>query len=104
MTEPLSFRLITRADFAQISAWLAEPAGYRGWHDDPAPAAVEGYFGPCLDGTDPTEVFVVELDGRGLGLIQRYLIADYPPYVAELAQLVQLPPGGRSMHYLLGAT
>jgi aminoglycoside 6'-N-acetyltransferase len=33
-----------------------------------------------VDGTDPTEAFIVELDGRAIGFVQRYLLDDYPDW------------------------
>jgi aminoglycoside 6'-N-acetyltransferase len=48
-------------------------------------AAVEASYGPTVDGDDPTEAFIVELDGRAVGFVQRYLLDDYPAWCAALA-------------------
>ena len=50
------------------------------WREDPALEAVEARYGPCIDGGDPTELFIAELDGRPVGMVQRYLLADYPTW------------------------
>lgn len=89
----ITFRPLTRDDLALLGGWLAEPLVRRWWHDDASPAAVERDYGPCIDGTEPTEVFVVELDGAAVGLVQRYAIAAYPDDAAELARLVAVPQG-----------
>jgi aminoglycoside 6'-N-acetyltransferase len=97
----LTFRSITRDDFALIGRWLAEPLVWRWWHDDPAPAAVEAQFGPTVDGTDPTQVFVVALDGAPIGLLQRYCLDDEPDYRPELANVCEVPAGALSMDYFI---
>jgi aminoglycoside 6'-N-acetyltransferase len=33
-----------------------------------------------VDGDDPTEAFIVELAGRPVGFVQRYLLDDYPQW------------------------
>jgi aminoglycoside 6'-N-acetyltransferase len=37
-----------------------------------------------VDGANPTEAFVVELDGRAVGFVQRYLLDDYPQWSRAL--------------------
>ena len=49
-----------------------------------ADEAVEAEYGPCIDGADPTELFVIETDGRPVGFIQRYRISDNPTWAAAL--------------------
>jgi aminoglycoside 6'-N-acetyltransferase len=46
--------------------------------------AVEAAYGPVVDGEDPTEAFIAELDGRPFGYVQRYLLADYPAWGAAV--------------------
>ncbi len=67
-----------------LSTWLAAPHVATWWREDPALEAVESRYGPCIDGVDPTEVFIVELEGRPAGLVQRYLLDDYPSWAAAL--------------------
>ena len=50
------------------------------WPDESTVAALESAYGPTVDGDDPTEGFVVELDGRAVGFVQRYLLDDYPEW------------------------
>ena len=42
--------------------------------------SVTATYGPCITGEDPTEVFVIELDGEPVGLIQRYRHDDFPEW------------------------
>ena len=41
---------------------------------------MESTYGPTVGGHDPTEGFMVELDGRAVGFVQRYLLDDYPEW------------------------
>jgi aminoglycoside 6'-N-acetyltransferase len=43
---------------------------------------LEAEYGPGIDGTDPTEVFVVEVNGTSVGMIQRYMNRDDPGWEA----------------------
>ena len=57
---PVTVRPLARADLARLSGWLAEPHVARWWRDPNDLAAVTATYQPCIDGTDPTEVFVIE--------------------------------------------
>jgi aminoglycoside 6'-N-acetyltransferase len=50
-----------------------------------------------VDGADPTEAFIVELDGRAIGFVQRYLLDDYPDWSTAVG--VQRAAG---IDYLIG--
>ena len=49
------------------------------WWREPGDAdAVEPAYGPAIDGADPAELLIAELDGQPIGMLQRYLLADNP--------------------------
>ena len=97
----MSFRPLTRADLALLGAWLARPHVSRWWPERADPALLEATYGPSIDGTDPTEVRVIELDGRPVGLIQRYRTAEHPEWARALAGTgLSAPAAG--LDYLLG--
>ena len=98
----ITFRLLEAADFPRLGGWLAQEHVARWWNHETSPEAVERDFGPAVRGEEPSEVFVAVLDGRPLGLMQRYRLADYPEYVTELAPVVEVPPGAWSIDYLIG--
>lgn len=102
MTDVVSFRLLRRADFPLVASWLAEPLVARWWNHEVTADAVERDFGPSVDGDDAADVFVALADGKPFGLIQRFAIADYPEYVAELAPVCVVPPEALSIDYLVG--
>ena len=60
----------------------------RQWYDDVAgetyPDDTIAEYQLAIRGDDPTDYFVVELDGRPIGEIQSYLIDDEPEYAAML--------------------
>ena len=82
-------RPMTRGDFPLLAVWLRAPhleAWFPWEHGEASPTeAVEAEYGPCIDGVDPTELFVVETDGRPVGFMQRYRISDNPSWAAALA-------------------
>ena len=57
------FRPLVRADFALLAGWIAAPTWPRGGARTPTVESVEAAYGPAVDGADPTEMFIVELDG-----------------------------------------
>jgi aminoglycoside 6'-N-acetyltransferase len=98
----VELRPLSRTDFPQVSRWLAEPLVARWWDDDSSPAAVESQYGPSVDGTDPTAVYLGVHDGRPFGLVQVYRFDDEPGSAAELSAVCPVPPGALSIDYLVG--
>jgi aminoglycoside 6'-N-acetyltransferase len=80
---------MSRDDFPALASWLRTPhveAWFPWLHGDTDPrVAVEAEYGPCIDGGDPTELFVIEAEGQPVGFIQRYRISDNPSWAAALS-------------------
>jgi aminoglycoside 6'-N-acetyltransferase len=77
----LDIRPVTREDFSVICAWQSMPHVARWWNDDTRTTRdLERHYGPALEGTDPTRLWLVEVNGRPCGFLQDYCIADYPDY------------------------
>jgi len=73
-----------RDDLPLLAAWLGRPHvrrwyGERGSLDD-----VVAYYGPSIEGQEPTDHYVVELEGRAVGMLQTYVVADHPEYAAVI--------------------
>lgn len=86
-TVTISFRSMTRADFSDVVSWQAQPHVARWWKEEAIDIeAAERHYGPALDGTDPTRLWVIEINGRSVGFIQDYLIGDHPEYALLTAQ------------------
>ncbi len=102
MDGAVTFRLLQRHDFAMLDGWLQTPHVARWWNHETGPLAVERDFGPTVDGGEPAADFIVQLDGRPVGLLQFCWYADYPDYVEELAPVIAVPHGAVSIDYLIG--
>jgi len=76
----IAFRPLSRDDFGCLGTWMREPHVAQWWRDVSDPAALEADYGPAIDGVDPTELFIVEVDGAPIGFIQRYENDDYPDW------------------------
>jgi len=63
MPIPLRLRPLTREDLPRLSRWLAEPHVAHWWRDPSDLASVRASYLPCIDGTDPAEVFIIEAAG-----------------------------------------
>ena len=94
----VTIRPLSRDDFPLLHRWLAMPHVQAWWGSEPvAPADVERKYGPRADGTDPTRVFVIELAGQPVGIIQCYGHADY----ADWDRAVGIPAAA-GIDYLVG--
>lgn len=67
----IEFRPIAESDVPRLQAWLDSEHVALWWRDE----RVE-------DQLDPNEHFVIELDGVPVGMIQTYLVDDYPEWKA----------------------
>jgi aminoglycoside 6'-N-acetyltransferase len=97
----LAFRALARSDFPEVMDWLSAPHVAQWWRDAHGPRAVESQFGPVVDGRDPTEVSIVEEDGRDIGLIQRYRLGDNPEWERVIA-VGTAPRPAVGIDYLIG--
>jgi aminoglycoside 6'-N-acetyltransferase len=99
----VSLRPLEGAELPLLGTWLAEPHVRRWWHHDPSPEAVERDFGAAVDGREPTELFAVLVEGRPVGLLQRYLISSYPEYEETLSVCDGVAlEGAAGIDYLIG--
>ncbi len=77
----LSLRPLARVDFALLVTWLTQPHVAEWWGAPKTLDDVEAEYGPCIDGTDPTHLFLCHEGDRQIGLVQIYRMADNPDYV-----------------------
>ncbi|NUR06293.1 MAG: GNAT family N-acetyltransferase [Nocardioidaceae bacterium] len=89
---------MTRADLPDVVAWQGRPHVARWWGDEAASVeAAERHYGPALDGADPTRLWVLEVSGRSVGMLQDYRIGDHPEYALLTAR-----PDAVGVDYLVG--
>jgi len=65
----ISFRATTHDDVALLAAWFERDHVKRWWRNERAE-----------DHVDPNEHFLIELEGRPVGMIQTYLVDDHPAW------------------------
>ena len=97
-----AFRRLTREDFGLLGSWLAAPHVREWWNHDPSPKAIEEDFGDAIDGAEAGEDWIVEFDGKPVGLVQYCRFTDYPDYMAEMKDVYPVGDGAASIDYLLG--
>jgi aminoglycoside 6'-N-acetyltransferase len=81
----LTFRRLRRDDFSLLSRWFSQPHVEPWWREEYDLESIERHYGPAVDGTDPTGLFIVEGEGRPLGFAQLYLLDDNPAWKKSLA-------------------
>ena len=79
------FRRLTREDFPLLSDWFSRAHVEPWWREAYDAASIEKNYGPCVDGLDPTELFVIESGGSPIGFVQRYSIDDNTSWKSSLA-------------------
>jgi aminoglycoside 6'-N-acetyltransferase len=92
MQDSISFRPLRRSDFPLLQQWLSAPHVAAWWGESLSLEAVDAKYGPRVDGTEPTHVFVIEYDGQPVGWIQWYFWSDYPQHALQLG--AELPSAG----------
>jgi aminoglycoside 6'-N-acetyltransferase len=97
----ITFRRLSRGDFERLSDWFQRPHVWPWWRESHELVDIEARYGPAIDGADATEVFIVELDGRAIGLIQWYLMIDNPEWRDALAA-AHVGDDAAGMDYLIG--
>jgi aminoglycoside 6'-N-acetyltransferase len=75
-------RAMTRGDLPVLVRWRQSEHVRRWWASDGEPTreSIESEYAPRIDGMTPTRMWVVEVNGRSVGVVQDYRIGDYPDY------------------------
>lgn len=94
----VSFRPLVRADLEQLHEWLQRPHVRRWWRDTETVDQTVAHYLPSLEGADPSEHYVIVVDRRDAGMIETYLVADYPEYEA----IVRVGVGVAGVDVLIG--
>lgn len=95
----VAVRPMTRGDLPDVVRWRQARHVRRWWSSD-GPASLESVtarYGPRIDGESPTRMWVYEVNGRSIGLVQDYRLGDYPDY-----PVVGAGPDALGVDYLLG--
>lgn len=98
-TPRIAFQPFTRADLPQLATWLESPHVARWWpREDNSLAALDEHYGPAIDGTDPSRLFLILANDAPVGFCETYLHADNPEWDRTIAL-----PNVAGIDYLIGA-
>jgi aminoglycoside 6'-N-acetyltransferase len=78
--------------------WLRREHVRRWWDERESYEDVARHYLPAIEGRKPSDLYLILLDGRPVGFIQTYLVADYPDFAA----LVGLGAGVAGVDLFLG--
>jgi aminoglycoside 6'-N-acetyltransferase len=79
----IAFEPLRREHLPLLREWLAREHVRRWWHDG---SQSLGHAEDALAGRDPTEYFLIVLDGRPIGMIETYLVADNPDWGTTIGE------------------
>jgi aminoglycoside 6'-N-acetyltransferase len=92
----IAFEPLRKDDLPLVRDWLEREHVRRWWRDSLDDSIAE--YEQAIDGLDPTDHYLIVVDGRPVGLIQTYLVADHPDWEA----IVQVGEGVAGLDLLLG--
>src|SRR5207237_780592 len=95
-TGVIEFRRLTEDDLPLVEEWLRREHVARWWRDDIGDSLAE--YRAALEGREPTDHYLIVVDGRPVGMIQTYLVSDYQ----EWEEVVQVGPGVAGVDVLIG--
>ena len=96
-----SFEPLRATDLPRLATWLSRSHVERWWREPYDITSVRRNYLPMVDGSDPTEAFIVNLSGRPMGYVQRYLIDDDPEWRATIRTVLG-DSSGIGIDYLIG--
>jgi RimJ/RimL family protein N-acetyltransferase len=74
------FRPMVADDLPLLHEWIQRPHVRRWWREQRTLEQVVEHYLPAIEGRDPTDHYLVLLDDRPVGMLQTYLVVDYPEY------------------------
>ena len=94
----IAFRLLGRDDLGLMHEWLQREHVRRWWDEHESYEDVARHYLPAIEGRRPVDLYLILLDGRPVGFIQAYLVADHP----EFAALIGLGAGVAGLDLFIG--
>lgn len=91
MKQDITLAPMTAADLPLLAGWMAQPHWHEWWAADVETEL--GYLRDMLGGRDSTRPFLFSLDGRPVGYIQVWRVADarVEPWMTEAPWVMDLP-------------
>jgi RimJ/RimL family protein N-acetyltransferase len=78
----IGFRPLGRDDLGLMHGWLQRPHVRRWWDDHASYEDIAEHYLPAIEGRRAVDLYLILLDGRPVGFIQAYLLADHPDFAA----------------------
>jgi RimJ/RimL family protein N-acetyltransferase len=78
----IGFRPLERADLRLMHEWLQRPHVRRWWDEHSTYEDVVEHYLPAIEGRRPVDLYLILLDERPVGFVQRYLAVDHPDFAA----------------------
>jgi aminoglycoside 6'-N-acetyltransferase len=78
----IRFRRLKEDDLPLLHEWLQREHVRRWWDKHETYDQVAEHYLPAIRGLEPTELYLIEVDGEAAGFIQTYLASDFPQYAA----------------------
>jgi aminoglycoside 6'-N-acetyltransferase len=94
----LDFRALTANDLPLLYEWLQRDHVRQWWTDRETYEEVVDHYLPSIEGSDPTDLYLIVVGGRRAGFIQSYRVSDYPEY----QELVAVEDGVAGVDLLIG--
>ena len=91
----IAFESLRKDHLPLVREWL-QREHVRRWWREPADSLAE--YEAAIEGREPTDHYLIVLDGHPIGLIETYLTADYP----ESEEIVRVGPGVAGVDFLIG--
>jgi aminoglycoside 6'-N-acetyltransferase len=92
----IAFEPLRREQLPLLREWLERDHVRRWWRDDLDDSISE--YERAIDGLDPTDHYLIVVDGRPVGMVETYLVSDHPEWDA----IVQVGEGVAGVDLLIG--
>jgi aminoglycoside 6'-N-acetyltransferase len=91
----IDFEPLRREHLPLLRDWLERDHVRRWWRE---PEDSLAHYEEALAGRDPTDNYLIVVDGRPIGMIQTYLVSDHP----EWDEIVHAGPGAAGVDLMIG--
>ena len=76
----IGFRPLTADELPLLYEWLQREHIQRWWTDRETYDEVVQHYLPAIEGSEPTDLYLILSNGLPVGFIQTYRVSDYPEY------------------------
>jgi aminoglycoside 6'-N-acetyltransferase len=92
----IAFEPLRHSDLPLVAEWLSREHVRRWWRDPIEESLAE--YEAAIEGKDPTDHYLIVVNGRAVGMIQTYLVSDNPDW----EQIVHVGQGVAGVDLLIG--